>query len=147
MEAPANSGPVSQSPATASYASAQYNIFTEPVDGTSMLPPPLSAAPSYSRIPSSPIPRPDSPVLPAGPPHTRQQIYDEYLVECDKVEKEDAERWERQGTIKYEASNEEVEVILTQMSVNAVPVAYATRKFWFKPGQPFLKHKEGGPQV
>lgn len=107
-----------------------------------MPPPPLSAAPSYSRVPVSPIPHSVSPVVPAGPRRTRQQIYDDYLLECDKIKKEDAERCERQGTIKYQVSNEEVEVILARMSFNAGPVAYATREFWSKPGQSFLKHKE-----
>lgn len=143
MAAPTISALLSQPTVAASYPSAQYDdIFAEPYDGASMQPPPLSGAPSYNRILSSPTTRPNSPVLQAGPPRTRQQIYDDYIVECDKIEKGDAERWDHQGTIKYQVSDEEVEVILARMSFNAGPVAYATREFWSKPGQPVLKHKE-----
>ena len=138
-----NSITASSSPVTASSTSAQYDdIFAEPLDGPSMPPPPLSAAPSYSRVSSSLTPCSVYPVVLAGLSRTRQQIYNDYLLECEKIEKEDAERCERQGTIKYQVSSEEAEVILARMSFNAGPVAYATREFWSKPGQPFLKHKE-----
>lgn len=134
---------MSQSQVTASHSSAQYDdIFEEPLDGVSTLPPPLFAAPSHNSLSSSPAPRPVTPVLPAGPPRTRQQLYDDYLLECDKIEKEDVERWERQGTIKYQVFDDEVEVILARMSVNAEHDAYATEEFWYRPGQSFLKHKE-----
>lgn len=96
-----------------------------------MLPPPLSTVPSYNRLTSSSSPRPVSSVVSADsrPLRTRQQIYDEYLLECDEIEKVDSEHWERQGTIKYLVSDEEVEVILARTSVNAGHVAYATQEF------------------
>lgn len=98
--------------------------------GATMAPPPRLHAPAMQR-----------PAPLTVDTRSRQEIFDDFCREKDRIICEDTKRREANGTLPYQVSVEELAVILSRVNFKPSSVQLATVDYSAKPNESFLKHR------